>query len=128
MATEYIPEENLPDYYWWDAPDKESHVYIFNLVHRLRNEQEYLQSENLQHFRLYNDENYGGLGPAGISRPLNAGVDRRRVTLNVIKSMCDTVSAKIAKQRPKATFLTSGGDWAQQRKAELLDKFCQGQF
>lgn len=126
--TDYNPIENMPDFYWWDAPSEDSHHYIFNLVSRLRDDQKYLQSENLQHYRLYNDENYSNLGLGGISRPLNSGTDRRRVTLNVIKSMCDTVTAKIGKQRPKATFLTSGGDWAQQRKAELLDKFCQGQF
>ena len=126
--TDYNPAENLPDFYWWDAPSGESHHYIFNLVSRLVDDQKYIQTENLQHYRLYNDENYANLGPGGVSRPLNAGTDRRRVTLNVIKSMCDTVTAKIGKQRPKATFLTSGGDWAQQRKAQLLDKFCQGQF
>ena len=126
--TDYNPAENLPDFYWWDAPSGESHHYIFNLVSRLVDDQKYIETENLQHYRLYNDENYANLGPGGVSRPLNAGTDRRRVTLNVIKSMCDTVTAKIGKQRPKATYLTSGGDWAQQRKAQLLDKFCQGQF
>ena len=129
MVKALLPtSDGLPDFYWWDTPPDMAHLYVFTVVRKLLDDQKYRQTENLQHFRLYNDENYEGLGPGGVVRPINASVDRRRVTFNVVKSMCDTISAKIAKNRPKATFLTSGGDWAQQRKAELLDKFCQGQF
>jgi hypothetical protein len=51
-----------------------------------------------------------------------------RVTLNVIKSCIDTAQSKIAKNKPKPTFLTSGGDYSQQKKAKKLDKFILGTF
>lgn len=121
-------EGSRPDKYWWEASESEACAYIFELVKRLQDNQGFIQAENLQHVRLYNDEQYEGLGPGGMSQPLNVNLDRRRVTLNVIKSMCDTVAAKISKNKPKATFLTSGGDFAQQRKAKLLDKFTEGVF
>ncbi|NJL22075.1 MAG: hypothetical protein HC895_16685, partial [Leptolyngbyaceae cyanobacterium SM1_3_5] len=51
-----------------------------------------------------------------------------KITLNVIQSCCDTVTQKIAKNKPKPTFLTSGGDWTMQKRAKLLDKYVVGQF
>ena len=128
MNISHTQTGSQPDKYWWETTEAEAFSYIFELVKRLEDNQAFIRTENLQHIRLYNDENYEGLGPGGMSRPLNMNIDRRRVTLNVIKSMCDTVTAKIAKNKPKSTFLTSGGDWAQQRKAKLLDKFTQGVF
>lgn len=45
---------------------------------------------------------------------------------NVTASVVDTGVAEIAaRQRPKPTFLTSGGDWRTKRKAKKLDKFVE---
>ena len=53
---------------------------------------------------------------------------KNRVTLNIIQSMCDTVTARVAKAKPMATYLTTGGNWEMQRKAKRLTKFTAGQF
>jgi hypothetical protein len=68
-----------------------------------------------------------GLNALQYSRP-NATTQQNRVTLNVVKSCIDTAQAKIAKNKVKPTFLTSNGDWEQQKKAKKLDKFIMGQF
>jgi len=113
--------------FWWQAKDKDSHNFVFDILNAMQRDYSYITSLNLQHYRSYNDENIPSLNLVGVSRPQGAG-SHRPVTFNVIKSMCDTVQAKIAKNRPRCAFLTSGGDFSQQRKGKLLEKFCDGQF
>ena len=45
------------------------------------------------------------------------------VSFNVIESMCDTVTNKIAKNRPRPTFVPSGGDYQLRQRVKLLDRF-----
>ena len=40
----------------------------------------------------------------------------------------DTLTAQVAKNKVVPTFITSGGVWGMQRKAELLNKFIEGVF
>tara|TARA_Y100000296_G_scaffold86327_1_gene125711 strand:- start:1843 stop:3777 length:1935 start_codon:yes stop_codon:yes gene_type:complete len=110
------------DIFWWQGK-KDPHTAIDKHITVLRDEQN----------EFYNDLNtyvglYGG-------RPLSSGDDsfryrsnRPRLTFNIIHSLCQAATAKIAKHRPGISFLTSGGDWSQQRKAKNLDKFMQGQI
>ena len=51
-----------------------------------------------------------------------------RVTLNVCKSVVDTVASKIAKSRPKAAFLTNAGNYTLKRKARLLERYVDAEF
>tara|TARA_B100000929_G_scaffold252688_1_gene213216 strand:+ start:3171 stop:5108 length:1938 start_codon:yes stop_codon:yes gene_type:complete len=117
---------NAKNELWWQAPDGEPHEALFEYVGRLVEDQNYQHDLNTDHFQRYNDAELTDLTLSGYSKPASAG--RHKVTLNVVKSMCDTVTSEITQNKPTATFLTSGGDWAQRRKAELLDRFCQGQF
>lgn len=49
-----------------------------------------------------------------------------RVTLNLCDMAVETLGSKIARNRPRATIATEGGDWGMRRKAKGLDKFIQG--
>ncbi len=111
---------------WWKNPDGQSHGTLFEYVGQLVEDQNYQHDLNTDHFQRYNDAELTDLTVSGYTKPASQG--RHKVTLNVIKSMCDTVTSEITQNKPSATFLTSGGDWAQRRKAQLLDRFCQGQF
>jgi len=113
------------DAWWTEIGD--CHNEIVATYDAIREDQQYRSDANLRHIRLYGNYYHMGLTHSRYSRAASSSM-RHRVTLNVIQSMCDTVTAKIAKNRPKATFLTSGGDYKMQRKAKLLDKFCEGQF
>jgi len=113
--------------FWWQASEAYAHDFVYDLLNAMERDYSHVTSLNLQHYRSYNDEMATALSLTGIARPEGAG-RHRPVTFNVIKSMCDTVQAKIAKNRPRCTFLTSGGDFSQQRKGKLLEKFCDGQF
>lgn len=51
-----------------------------------------------------------------------------RLTYNVIQSAIDTLVSKTAQDETIPYFLTSGGNWRQQRRAKKLTKFCDGVF
>lgn len=53
---------------------------------------------------------------------------RERLTYNIIQSCVDTLTSRIAQNKPKPMFLTSAGDSKLQRKAKKLDSFCYGTF
>lgn len=70
-------------------------------------------------------------GSSGVTadrvRALQSGA-KERVTYNVVQSVIDTVTARIAETKPKPYFLTSGGDYKVQRKAKKLNQFVEGMF
>ena len=113
---------------WWKAQDGDTHSYINEYVHKLVEDQSYRTNLNLQNFRMYNDEEVDSLSLGGYSSPPSGFDNRHKVTFNVIQSMVDAATSEITSNKPTCTFLTSGGDWNQQRRAQLLDKFCKGLF
>lgn len=52
----------------------------------------------------------------------------QRISYNLCSSVVDTLTAQIAKNKITPTFITSGGRWGMQRKAENLSKFIDGCF
>lgn len=112
---------------WWKSEEGKAHEALIPLVKKLAENQNYRSAENLKHVRLYGNLDILGLSSALYARPNPSNI-HNRVTLNVIQSCVDTAAAKIAKNRPKPTFLTQGGDWLLQTKAKKLDKFILGQF
>ena len=114
-----------PKEFWWEQT-KDIHEDVFSAVTTLAEDQNYRAKDNLSWLRLFSNVNASGLNSDSYSR--RSGTRADDVTLNIVHSMCTTVTSKIAKNRPKVTFLTSGGDWSLKRKAKLLDKFVNGQF
>jgi len=114
-----------PDEFWWEKSTS-IHDDVFSTINTLVEDQNDREKDNLDWLRLFSNINASGLDSSNYSRRSASPDDG--VTLNVVHSMCTTVTSKIAKNRPKVTFLTSGGDWSLKRKAKLLDKFVNGQF
>lgn len=114
--------------YWWKADKNKAYEIIFPYLRKLNSQQAYIQADNYRNMRLYGSQNlYAGYSAfSSATDPVNS--TQNRVTLNVIQSMIDTVVSKIAKNKPKPTFLTEGGDWSQQTKAKKLTQFLEGQF
>jgi hypothetical protein len=128
------PEEAKNEGYWWKMA-KDVHATLFSLCTRLQQQQSGRQIENLKYLRLYGDQQLMGLTPLGFSRAASSpdaqapnAATRERLTFNVVRMAIDTLAAKIAKNRPKPTFVTDGGDYEQQKRAKQLDKFVQGVF
>lgn len=79
--------------------------------------------------RLYGNTTIMGVNGISVAKIVTpSSTPKDRVTFNVVQSAIDTVTSKIAKNKPKPYFLTSGGNWAQQRKAKKLNKFIEGVF
>lgn len=69
---------------------------------------------------------WNGYQLASSGRP--TAPQRDRLTYNIVQSCIDTLTARISQNKPKAMFLTTGGDSKLQRKAKKLDAFCYGLF
>lgn len=113
--------------FWWQEEEDRAHEAIFEYVKALEESQKSIHEQNLRHARLYSNTDLAGLGWT-LSNRDHSTKPLGRVTENVIQSVIDTATSMIAKNRPKATFLTDGADFSTQRKAKQLDKFIGGQF
>lgn len=56
------------------------------------------------------------------------GTGRSIARLNVIKSICDTFSSRLSKDRPMPGFVVDDSDWDLKRKAQRYREFIQGQM
>jgi hypothetical protein len=113
--TEYQDE----DARWWKRKSGGLHDSIFALVDRMESDQSTRIQQLVEYQRLYEDR-----GSALTGRRKKGD----RVTYNIVKSCIDTAAAKIAKNRPRPLFLTSGGDYQLQERAKKLTKFTDGVF
>lgn len=113
---------------WWAQPKDEMFKHVFGTVKMLETRQSYRTMENVRNARLYSD--LEGLGVfANLYAPgLRDANLTNRISLNVVKSNIDTVTSKIAKQKPRPMFLTEDGNWSLRNKAEKLTKYIDGQF
>jgi hypothetical protein len=103
--------------YWWQAPNEEAlHSAFWAAVESVQRQQDSRRAANQVHELLYGD------------RPNEAHLraEDDKVTFNLVEQAVDTLCAKISKQKPKTTFVTDGGDWAQQRRAKRLEKYVDG--
>lgn len=71
---------------------------------------------------------YGNIPVTGLGLPTTKPTVNRadRVSFNVVQATVDTITAKMAKHKPRPYFLTSGGNYAQRRRAKKLTKFTEG--
>ena len=113
---------------WWTATKNDLYQELFAFVSALQSRQAYRTADNLKYAKLYGNYDLSGLDLVNYSRVETSYNTVNRVTLNIIQSMIDTVVSKITKNKPKATFLTSGGDFSLQSKAQKLTKFVEGIF
>lgn len=119
---------NSNDFFWWEKPDNVVHESVTPYIKHLESEQSYRQKENFKFMKMYGNYDLYNLRSYAPLSNENSVSTVNRVTLNIIQSMVDTVTSKIAKNRPKPTFLTEGGNFSQQRRAKKLTQFAEGQF
>lgn len=114
--------------FWWESDVKANDLakMLFRTVEEIEKEQSSIHDMNELHAKMYQGYTPPGFGgKRGVFRGQHWNHD---VTKNIIRSVCDTATALIGRLRPKATFVTDGGDWELQRKAELLDQAMVGAF
>lgn len=81
--------------------------------------------------RLYGNSSAYNLIGSSFTRNSSATTSSpstNRISFNLCASVVDTLTAQVAKNKVVPMFITSGGIWGMQRKAELLNKFIEGVF
>jgi len=114
--------------YWWKSPENQKHESIHRFLDKLETTQAGRTAENLRNMRLYGNYEDNAYSMLSSTYTTAGAQNLNKVTMNVVQSMIDTVVSKIAKNKPKPTFLTDGGNWSLQSKAKNLSKFCEGVF
>src|SRR5271165_872159 len=112
---------------WWLLEGEELAAAIFGTVKYLQSNQSMRTTQLLSSTRLYGNLSLMGLN--GLTYSKLASVTSQsasRITYNVCQAAVDTAQAKMAKNKPKPLFMTSGGDYKLQRKAKKLTKFVEG--
>ena len=119
----------IVDKRWWLLSKEELPQALAQVVHTLGQADSKRQTQYQISTRLYGNTNLmgsNGLSFSKITSVQNALKDR--LSYNIIQSGIDTVTAKMAKNKPRPMFLTSGGNWKLQSRAKKLNKFCDGIF
>lgn len=111
---------------WYECDGNELARELFAVCKYLDTEQNYRNEADLRNLRLYGNLDILGLDLEDYARPVSSTSDR--LTLNVIQNQCDTITNKISKNKPRVSFLTTGGTGSQIRKSKLLTQFIDGMF
>lgn len=125
-STRSAPAEGIKAR-WWMCEDARVHEALVPVVEAIEQSQSYRSRTNLRHARLYGGAELVGFGPGQIGRVSPTGPENR-LAFNVIRSCVETAASKIAKNKPRARFLTTNGDWSLQDRAKLLTQYIDGLF
>ncbi len=123
-------ESETGRFYWWKAESKDMAREIQGTIKFIGTHQSSRVEQLTASTRLYgNSSAFNFIGPA-LSRSASASANSQsnRISFNLCASVVDTLVSKIAKNKIIPTFITSGGVWGMQRKAEQLSKFTEGMF
>lgn len=116
--------------YWWLGSSEEIYHNVQQTVTTIESSQSLLNNLRVIFARLYG--NYEVLGypfQTFGSRNNSNQSSSNRLTINVIQSIIDTCSAKIAKDQPQISFVTTGAeDYFLKLRATKLTKYMQGLF
>jgi len=116
--------------YWWKSRaqgrEKDVHKAVFDTVRFLDSHQMHKHEDNLRRVRLYGNLPVFGLSP--LTFATTQGRRNGRVRINVCRSVVDTATAHIAKERPRPVVMTDGADYRLKRHAKKLSKFVLGVF
>jgi hypothetical protein len=123
---------DMPSLRWWDMTDDadaaEAMVRSAEIIEEDARPRARLA---LLYARLYTNQMMDSLYQLGTVRPTVApSFDTlgHRVTYNVAQAVVDTAAAKISKNRPRALFMTMGGNYDKSQMAKGLTKFVDGIF
>lgn len=123
------PTQNPYATRWWSAPKESRSQAICAVVKAIGEYDSKRQTQYQTSARLYGNANLMGLNGLSFSKVQSVNnALKDRLTYNVAQSVTDTITSKMAKNKPKPMFLTSGGDYKLQRKAKKLQKFIDGIF
>ena len=113
---------------WWLEDEKDIFTHVMAGLTEISKRQMERNRRNVIHRRLYGND-LGNVNSTNIYSTLKTGnYSDSKLRLNVVKAAIDTVTSKIAKNRPRPLFLTNKGNFPQQERAKKLTQYVAGQF
>lgn len=114
---------------WWTLPKEEVANAVFFLANMLASYDSRRQTQLQMSARLYGNLTLMGLNGLTLSKIASTQSSvKDRISYNLVQSVVDTLVAKMAKNKPKPDYLTSGGDYKIQKRAKKLNDFTDGIF
>lgn len=124
---------SVPQERWWLAPEKDLPNAVHNQVTAIiRNDKARLQSYDV-FTRLYGgsaspSQQLGNLSAGKAATSATGAAQYQRIAFNLHKACIDTLTSKMAKNKPQPFFLTNKGNHALQKKAQGMNDFVKGVF
>lgn len=113
---------------WWDVDGAACAKRIRATLGHLERAQSARTRAIVGYARLYTDSTaYSSMGPAAATLRERAR-SRERSSYSAIQSIIDTLMSRVGETKPRPYFLTSGGNYRQQRKAKKLNQLTEGIF
>lgn len=115
---------------WWSMKAAQSAQSIGSTVDALQKAQTARIQQQVINQALYGNRRLSSVQRAARQRLLSQqSVNRQTlITYALVQSIVDTATSKIGESKPRPYFLTSGGNYKQQRKAKRLNKYIEGVF
>lgn len=111
---------------WWlckgDEPVHEAMLQVYDQV---RSTDGVRLSNLAQTNRLYGNKNFDSLTPGSSNQSFH---NDDLLKYNLIRSIIDTLGAKVGAQRPRPIFVTDQGKWNEQQRAKGMTRALYGEF
>lgn len=116
---------------WWEKHEKDCADSVTSILQRLQKAQEARLRNMVRNARIYGNLgtlNTGSSAFGTLLQPTAAPAAKRFATYNAAQSGADTLVSHIGQTKPRPYYLTSGGNYRQQRQAKKLTQFTDGFF
>lgn len=125
-----IDGSEMLKYAWWRCDEDTMAQQIAGTIKFIQTHQGSRLEQLVASTRLYGTSGSMGLLGTAFTRNQSVAVSpsSQRISFNLCASVIDTLQSKIAKNKVIPTFITNGGIWGMQKKAEQLSKFVEGCF
>lgn len=128
------PKEDSPNegrFSWWLADnDTDMAMQVAATLKFISRHQSARMEQITVSTRMYGNTSAFSLMGSAFTRAssVSSSPSSQRISYNLCASVVDTLTEQLAKDKIIPTFITSGGKWGMQRKAEKLSKFLDGCF
>lgn len=120
--------ETPPGLKWWRLPEEQVPGSLMSTIQSIHKNQSAIDQESSVIQRLYGGKVPGssfGVPHQHAVRGIHPSLSGR-LTYPVIAIVVDTLISKITKENLSTEFVTTGGDYRQQRRAKKLSQFADG--
>lgn len=108
---------------WWEMDDREIGPAVAGIGQRLWDMDSTRRVDAEQSLRRF-----GGKMLRGLFLGRDQVFDRNNLRLNLTKSVTESLTSKVGKNRPRPFVLTDGGNWSLRRRGKQLQKFLDGAY